>query len=77
MSLFKGKRIKHQLAFCFLGAWILTGGTNTGVMKFVGEAVREHMLETGASEQKIVALGIAAWGIIDNKDSLDGEVSYM
>ena len=55
------------------GAWIVTGGTNTGVMAFVGEAVRDHMLTTGASEQNVVALGIATWGIVDNKESLEGE----
>ena len=60
------------------GAWIVTGGTNTGVMAFVGEAVRDHMLTTGASEQNVVALGIATWGIVDNKESLEGEdVSWL
>uniref|UniRef100_A0AAV2J679 TRPM SLOG domain-containing protein n=1 Tax=Knipowitschia caucasica TaxID=637954 RepID=A0AAV2J679_KNICA len=28
------------------GAWILTGGTNTGVMKHVGQAVRDHALSS-------------------------------
>ena len=51
-------------------AWIITGGTNAGVMAFVGEAVREHTLATGASSSNMVALGIATWGIIDNKDPL-------
>lgn len=53
---------------CLTGAWIVTGGTNAGVMEFVGEAVRDHMLTT--TEQQVVALGVATWGIIDNKDSL-------
>ena len=49
----------------------MTGGTNAGVIKFVGEAINEHMLTTGmSSEQNIVALGIATWGIIDNKEAL-------
>ena len=61
-----------QLVFA-TGAWIITGGTNTGVMAFVGEAVRDHMLTTGASEQNVVALGIATWGIVDNKDNLEAE----
>ena len=60
------------------GAWIITGGTNTGVMAFVGEAVRDHMLTTGESEQNVVALGIATWGIVDNKDNLEaGDVSFV
>ena len=56
-----------------VGAWIITGGTNAGVMEFVGEAVKDHMLTTGSSKQKVVALGIATWGIVDNKDALTDE----
>ncbi|XP_072050607.1 transient receptor potential cation channel subfamily M member 3-like [Amphiura filiformis] len=48
-------------------AWIITGGTNTGVMKHVGKALREHTLR---SRNKIFAIGVASWGIIDNKDDL-------
>ncbi|ELU03473.1 hypothetical protein CAPTEDRAFT_215084 [Capitella teleta] len=55
------------------GAWIITGGTNTGVMKFVGEAVHEHMLTTSDAESNVVALGIATWGIVDNRESLTAD----
>ena len=65
--------LSHKQHVFSTGAWIITGGTNTGVMAFVGEAVRDHMLTTGASEQNVVALGIATWGIVDNKDSLDSQ----
>ena len=51
-------------------AWIVTGGTNAGVMKFVGEAVSEYMQTQGVIEKPIVALGIATWGIVDNKAAL-------
>ncbi|XP_074622988.1 transient receptor potential cation channel subfamily M member-like 2 isoform X1 [Acropora palmata] len=50
-------------------AWIITGGTNTGVMKHVGEAVREHEMTLG-SEDKVNVIGIATWGIVDRKESL-------
>ena len=43
------------------GAWVLTGGTNTGVMKHVGEALQ------GASKALI---GIATYGIVTNKEHL-------
>ncbi|XP_053387178.1 transient receptor potential cation channel subfamily M member 2-like isoform X2 [Mercenaria mercenaria] len=55
------------------GAWIITGGTATGVMQFVGEAVRDHLITLGSSENNIVALGIATWGCIANREALDGE----
>ena len=45
-----------------LGAWIISGGTNGGVAKFIGQAVRNHRHTTGSS---IVTLGIAPWGILD------------
>ncbi|XP_033115311.1 transient receptor potential cation channel subfamily M member 3-like [Anneissia japonica] len=48
-------------------AWILTGGTNTGVMKYVGKAIREHSLK---SQKKIVAIGVASWGIVDHREDL-------
>ncbi|PIK61557.1 putative transient receptor potential cation channel subfamily M member 6 [Apostichopus japonicus] len=53
------------------GAWILTGGTHTGVMKYVGEALRDHARR---SRNKIVAIGIAPWGIVENRDTLVDEV---
>ncbi|XP_068559379.1 transient receptor potential cation channel subfamily M member 2 [Cebidichthys violaceus] len=51
------------------GAWILTGGTHTGVMKHVGQAVRDHALSNSMQGQ-IVAIGVATWGIIHNRDTL-------
>ena len=58
------------ICFLKLGAWIITGGTSTGVMEFVGEAVKDFQLQSGSTEQQVVALGIATWGIVDNKQSL-------
>ncbi|XP_012554388.2 transient receptor potential cation channel subfamily M member 1 isoform X1 [Hydra vulgaris] len=43
------------------GAWVITGGTNTGVMKHVGEALH------GSSK---ACIGIATWGIVTNAKKL-------
>ncbi|XP_069472096.1 transient receptor potential cation channel subfamily M member 8 isoform X1 [Ambystoma mexicanum] len=51
------------------GAWIFTGGTHYGLMKYIGEVVRDNTISR-RSEEKIVAIGIAAWGMIANRDSL-------
>lgn len=51
------------------GAWIITGGTHTGVMKHVGQAVRDYALSSSLSGQ-IVAIGVATWGIIHNREAL-------
>ena len=42
-------------------------------MEFVGEAVKEYVLATGGSGQKVVVLGIACWGIVNNKWALTGQ----
>ena len=55
------------------GAWIITGGTATGVMQFVGEAVRDHLITLGSQDKTVVALGIASWGCVANRSALDGE----
>nr|XP_030698702.1 transient receptor potential cation channel subfamily M member 7 isoform X5 [Globicephala melas] len=51
------------------GAWILTGGVNTGVAKHVGDALKEH---TSRSSRKICTIGIAPWGVIENRNDLVG-----
>uniref|UniRef100_A0A8C7KVY6 Transient receptor potential cation channel, subfamily M, member 2 n=1 Tax=Oncorhynchus kisutch TaxID=8019 RepID=A0A8C7KVY6_ONCKI len=52
------------------GAWIITGGTHAGVMKHVGQAVREYVLSSGSMEGQIVAIGVATWGAIHNRRPL-------
>ncbi|TSK92937.1 Transient receptor potential cation channel subfamily M member 2 [Bagarius yarrelli] len=52
------------------GAWIVTGGTHAGVMKHVGRAVRDHNLSSNAVGGQIVAIGVATWGVIHNRQAL-------
>lgn len=40
------------------------------MMQFVGEAVREHMLQSGNYEQKLVVIGIAVLGRIANREAI-------
>ena len=49
--------------------YVNKGGTNAGVMKHVGEAVKEQEITFG-SEDKVNVIGVASWGIVDRKDSL-------
>ncbi|MEE6503171.1 hypothetical protein FKM82_004760 [Ascaphus truei] len=51
------------------GAWIITGGVNAGVAKHVGDALREH---ASRSSRKICTIGIAPWGVIENRNDLVG-----
>ncbi|XP_007945494.1 transient receptor potential cation channel subfamily M member 2 [Orycteropus afer afer] len=52
------------------GAWIITGGSHTGVMKQVGEAVRDFSLSSSCKEGDITTIGVATWGTIHNRESL-------
>ncbi|XP_075117251.1 transient receptor potential cation channel subfamily M member 2-like [Leptodactylus fuscus] len=53
------------------GAWIITGGSHAGVMKHVGEAIRDFSGDQEGSE--IVLIGIATWGIVHNREYLLSE----
>ncbi|XP_018427320.1 PREDICTED: transient receptor potential cation channel subfamily M member 2-like [Nanorana parkeri] len=53
------------------GAWIITGGSHAGVMKHVGEAIRNF--SGGEADSEIVLIGIATWGIVHNRGSLISE----
>uniref|UniRef100_W5MUC8 Transient receptor potential cation channel, subfamily M, member 2 n=1 Tax=Lepisosteus oculatus TaxID=7918 RepID=W5MUC8_LEPOC len=52
------------------GAWIVTGGTHAGVMKHVGKAVRDYSMSTSSKDGQIVAIGIATWGTVHNRQNL-------
>lgn len=52
------------------GAWIITGGSHTGVMKRVGEAVRDFSLSSSCKEGEVITIGIATWGTIHNREAL-------
>ncbi|XP_066499042.1 transient receptor potential cation channel subfamily M member 4-like isoform X1 [Hoplias malabaricus] len=53
------------------GAWIMTGGLREGVGRCVGEAVRDHVgAASSLSQSKVVALGVAPWGLVTNRQQL-------
>ncbi|XP_063703057.1 transient receptor potential cation channel trpm isoform X3 [Culicoides brevitarsis] len=51
------------------GAWIFTGGTNTGVTKQVGDALS---MEGQQRSGRVVSIGIAPWGIVERNHELLG-----
>lgn len=50
-------------------AWLVTGGTDTGVMKLVGEAVREY-------QANVPCIGVTAWGAVHGREQLAGAGSW-
>ncbi|KAG8518865.1 Transient receptor potential cation channel subfamily M member 1, partial [Galemys pyrenaicus] len=52
------------------GAWLFTGGVSTGVISHVGDALKDH---SSKSRGRVCAIGIAPWGIVENKEDLIGK----
>ncbi|PNJ11386.1 TRPM2 isoform 3 [Pongo abelii] len=52
------------------GAWIITGGSHTGVMKQVGEAVRDFSLSSSYKEGELITIGVATWGTVHRREGL-------
>ncbi|XP_066520760.1 transient receptor potential cation channel subfamily M member 4-like [Hoplias malabaricus] len=53
------------------GAWIFSGGLREGVGRCLGEAVRDHTTAASLdSLKKVVAIGIAPWGMVFNREQL-------
>ncbi|XP_076012232.1 transient receptor potential cation channel subfamily M member 5 [Genypterus blacodes] len=52
------------------GAWILTNGFQFGITKHLGQAVRDHALASTSSKCRVVAIGIAPWNMIHNREDL-------
>lgn len=52
------------------GAWILTSGLRFGITKHLGQAVRDHSLASTNSKVRVVAIGIAPWTQIHNREIL-------
>eukprot|EP00049_Salpingoeca_infusionum_P018811 m.358873 g.358873 ORF g.358873 m.358873 type:complete len:1618 (-) comp18327_c0_seq1:37-4890(-) len=55
-------------------AWVITGGTHSGVMKLVGQ-----MMSKIENDQDIFTppvIGIATWGVIEDRDKLSGDQRF-
>jgi transient receptor potential cation channel subfamily M protein 8 len=53
--------------------WITTGGTHAGIMKYVGQAVKQY----GTTNDKLVLLGIANWTTVTNREVLVKDFSTV
>ncbi|XP_049574791.1 transient receptor potential cation channel subfamily M member 5 [Syngnathus scovelli] len=54
------------------GAWILTNGLRFGITKHLGQAVQDHSLASTSAKVRVVAIGIAPWNMIHNREALLG-----
>ncbi|KAK5965237.1 Transient receptor potential cation channel trpm, partial [Trichostrongylus colubriformis] len=56
------------------GAWIITSGVDTGVVRHVAAAFEGA---SSTSRNKVVCIGISPWGLLKKRDELIGEVRWM
>eukprot|EP00052_Salpingoeca_macrocollata_P008513 m.67423 g.67423 ORF g.67423 m.67423 type:complete len:1434 (-) comp16628_c0_seq2:32-4333(-) len=58
----------------FTNAWIMTGGTHSGVMKLVGSIIAGHAdeLSTQNHSVNIPVIGVTTWGILNSKEDIEG-----
>lgn len=53
-----------------LDAWLITAGTNTGVVKEVGEALSNYRYKNRKHGSDVVCMGIGSWGYTAGNDQL-------
>ncbi len=53
-------------------AWIFSNGLNTGVSKHLGNALSNERWVGGLQRSRLTVVGIASWGMIENRDELIG-----
>lgn len=59
----------------FIDAWIITAGTNAGVVKEVGGALNKYRYKNRTDGVEIPCIGIGSWGYTAGKDQLDRSLS--
>lgn len=81
-------QVLYKTFFCFvyinktnvinslLDAWILTAGTNAGVVKEVGEALNKYRYKNQVDGLDIPCIGIASWGYTAGNEQLDRSLSF-
>ncbi|KAI7814824.1 putative transient receptor potential cation channel subfamily M member 5 [Triplophysa rosa] len=52
------------------GAWIITSGLRFGITKNLAQAVRDHSLASTSPKIRVVAIGVAPWNMIQNRELL-------
>lgn len=49
--------------------WVITAGTDTGVVKHIGDVLKEILPN---SKHNVIAIGIAPWGVVSDNHALIG-----
>ncbi|CAF1368298.1 unnamed protein product [Rotaria sordida] len=58
-------------------AWLITAGTNAGVVKEVGEALNNYRYKNRKRELEVPCIGIGSWGYTAGNDQLDKQPSNI
>ncbi len=66
-----------QVTFLLLiEAWIITAGTNAGVVREVGEALHKYRYKNLQHDLEVPCIGIGSWGYTAGKEQLDRSTSF-
>ncbi|XP_041467806.1 transient receptor potential cation channel subfamily M member 5-like [Lytechinus variegatus] len=63
-------RIGIAKAAATTGAWIISSGLNCGIVKTIGEAVKDHAVAAGRGRKKVAAIALTSLREIDGAQSL-------
>ena len=58
-------------------AWLITAGTNAGVVKEVGEALNKYRYKNQTDGVNIPCIGIGSWGYTAGKEQLDRSIAGL
>ena len=56
--------------FCLLDAWLITAGTNAGVVKEVGQALSNYRYKNRKQGLDVTCIGIGSWGYTTHSNEL-------
>ena len=62
-----------MIKFECIDAWLITAGTNTGVVKEVGEALNNFRYKNEKHALDVPCIGIGSWGYTAGKEQLTNE----
>jgi hypothetical protein len=63
--------LSYDIIYFFTDAWLITAGTNAGVVKEVGEAVTKYRYKSHRQGLDVPCIGICSWQYIAGTEQLE------
>lgn len=65
------RKVLYDVTYFFKDAWLITAGTNTGVVKEVGEALNKYRYKNYKHVLDVPCIGIGTWNNIAGSAQLE------